>query len=107
MRWERVLGNTGVIYTDYALIPTCRISDREVVLIDSGAQPHPELLEDLAREGLTVPAPEDADLDLLESPYERELDGILAALPGQAGPAAADPHSCSAERMQSSSRALR
>lgn len=25
------------------------------------------------------------------SPYERELDGILAALPGQAGPAAADP----------------
>ncbi len=27
------------------------------------------------------------------SPYERELDGILAALPGQAGPAAADPQS--------------
>ena len=56
MRWREILGNTGVIETHFALIPTVRVAEDTVVLIDSGAQPHPELLEDLERLGLRAGA---------------------------------------------------
>lgn len=39
------------------------------------------MLANLAAEGLTVPAPAEADLSLLESPWERELIKAIASLP--------------------------
>ena len=56
MRWSQVLGGTGVIETHFALIPTVRAAGDTVVLIDSGAAPHPELFDGLERLGLRVGA---------------------------------------------------
>ena len=48
------------------------------------------LLSTLAEEGLTVPAPAEADLGLLDSPYERELIKLLSGLPEELRIAARD-----------------
>ena len=56
MQWQTVLGNTGIITTHFSLIPSYRLSAREFVLIDSGAQAHPELLEEFDQLGFRVAA---------------------------------------------------
>lgn len=56
MQWELLRGNTGVITTRMALIPTCRVSAGEVVLIDSGAEEEPELISMLDAQGVRVAA---------------------------------------------------
>ena len=48
------------------------------------------MLSNLAEEGLTVPAPEDADLSLLSTEHERELIKQLSALPEEILAAARD-----------------
>ena len=56
MHWDRITEKTGVFTTRFALIPAYRVSERELVLIDSGAQAHPELLAELDSQGLRVAA---------------------------------------------------
>lgn len=56
MQWELLQGNTGVIATRMALIPTYRLSDREIILIDSGAERDPEMLDWLDQQGIRVTA---------------------------------------------------
>ena len=56
MQWELLQGNTGVIATPMAMIPTYHLSDREIVLMDSGAERDPELLAWLKERGLRVTA---------------------------------------------------
>lgn len=56
MRWQTVLGNTGIFLTHFAVIPAYRVSAEEVILIDSGAQAHPELPAELDRLGLRAAA---------------------------------------------------
>ncbi|MBR1497236.1 MAG: arginine--tRNA ligase [Oscillospiraceae bacterium] len=48
------------------------------------------MISALAEEGLAVPAPEETDFSLLDSPYERELIKTLAALPEEIRLAARD-----------------
>ena len=54
LKW--LLGRTGCIDLPEAMIPVYRLSERDVLLIDSGREPHPELLELLDRENLRVRA---------------------------------------------------
>ena len=56
MQWELLQGNTGVIATRMALIPTYYLTEREIVLIDSGAERDPEMLAWLEGQGLRVAA---------------------------------------------------
>lgn len=56
MRWERIYENTGVIETRHALIPTYHLSQREMVLVDSGAHRSATLLAELEQRGLRVAA---------------------------------------------------
>lgn len=52
MQWETIHGNTGAIATRFALIPYYRLSDHEIVLMDSGAEKDPELPAELERRQL-------------------------------------------------------
>ena len=56
MELKDLLGRTGCIETPMAMIPFYRLSDEELILFDSGREPHPELLELLEREHLRVRA---------------------------------------------------
>lgn len=56
MLWKIIQGKTGFIDTPQALIPTYQLSDHEIIMFDSGVQPHPELLDDLEARNLKVRA---------------------------------------------------
>lgn len=56
MERKHLLGKTGYIETRWALIPLYYLSERDIVLFDSGAEPEEELLALLEREGLRVRA---------------------------------------------------
>lgn len=56
MKLERLQGQTGYIETTPAVIPVYQLSEREIVLFDSGAEPSEELLELLEQKKLRVRA---------------------------------------------------
>ena len=56
MEIKALCGKTSYIETRWALIPLYYLSEREVVLFDSGVEPEEELLTLLDREGLRVRA---------------------------------------------------
>jgi len=56
MRWEMLAGKSGYIETKGALIPAYQLSEREVVLFDSGTESDPALLGLLDGRGLRVRA---------------------------------------------------
>lgn len=56
MEWNVLRGNTEGIWTDGALIPLYRLSEREVVLVDTGTKDEPEMLCALSEKGLRVRA---------------------------------------------------
>lgn len=56
MKWECICGETGYFDTPMAIIPTYQVSEDELVLIDSGVTPDPELLAELERLALRVRA---------------------------------------------------
>lgn len=56
MKWTGLYKNTELIETKIALVPLYRLSSREVVLIDSGPEEDPELIEALDQKKLRVRA---------------------------------------------------
>lgn len=56
MRLEMLCGKSGYIDTAQALLPVYWLSEREIVLVDSGVKPDPKMLEELERRGLRVRA---------------------------------------------------
>lgn len=56
MKWEYICGETGYFDTFQAIIPTYHISEKEILLFDSGVRPDPELLEELERMDVRVRA---------------------------------------------------
>ena len=56
MKWERISGRTGYFDTPLAIVPTYHLSENEIVMIDSGVKPDPELLDELKRLNLRVRA---------------------------------------------------
>ena len=56
MKWNGLYKNTELIETEIALVPLYRLSAHEVVLIDSGPEEDPELIEELDRRNLRVRA---------------------------------------------------
>lgn len=56
MRWEMLCGKSGYLDTPQALLPVYWLSEREIVLVDSGVRPDPKLLEELERRCLRVRA---------------------------------------------------
>lgn len=56
MHWEHITGNTEVISLGTSLVPLYHLSDREIVLFDSGAHPSQDLLVEFERRGIRVRA---------------------------------------------------
>lgn len=56
MNWTRICGATGYFDAGYAIIPTVHLSQREILLVDSGVQPSRELPEQLERMAVRVRA---------------------------------------------------
>ena len=54
MIWKNVAGNTGFVEFEYALVGTYRLPSGKLILIDSGTEEAPELLDDLQRMGVSV-----------------------------------------------------
>lgn len=56
MKWDPIIGKTDCIEFSWSLVTAYRLSGRELVLIDTGAAPSPELLAGLDERGLRVRA---------------------------------------------------
>lgn len=56
MIWRSITRDTGYVEFRYALVGTYRLPDGRLVLIDSGTEEAPELLDDLERMGTSVRA---------------------------------------------------
>lgn len=56
MIWKNILGNTFLFETENALIPVYRLSEKEIILFDSGEKEQPECIREIARQGIRVRA---------------------------------------------------
>ena len=52
--WHQIKGNTGYFFSGQALIVTYRLDEKNIVLIDSGTDPDPELIPFLREHGVSV-----------------------------------------------------
>ena len=52
--WHQIKGNTGYFFSGQALIVTYRLDEKNIVLVDSGTDPDPELIPFLREQGVCV-----------------------------------------------------
>lgn len=56
MLWKRICGRSGYFDTPLAILPTYHLSERDILLVDSGVKPDPSLLAELEASKLRVRA---------------------------------------------------
>ncbi|MDO5132136.1 MAG: MBL fold metallo-hydrolase [Eubacteriales bacterium] len=53
-QWNQIKGNTGYILSGQALLVTYRLDEKNIVMVDSGTDPDPELIPFLRAQGVSV-----------------------------------------------------